>query len=354
MIRRPLKGVDFFGLLERFFVVRNQKAPAICFRIEQTGDTVQRQPLLAPDWPGPVWGDHKRIVVIITHVIGGLGNQIFQYAMGRALSLDKGVPLRLDLQDFEGYTLHNGFELGRVFNIDTATASGSDVRTVLGLRAIGPVRKRLFRSELVRFRGPNLFVDNLFGQRPQIAVASDNCYLMGNWQSEQFFKHIEGTLRGDLQFRSPVVGQNRELVARIQGVTAVSLHVRRGDMASNPAAMAIHGTCTLDYYRRAIGYVAARIAQPEFFVFSDDIPWVQENLQFEFPCHYIDHNKGMESYNDMRLMSLCRHHIIANSSFSWWGAWLNPRQDKIVVAPERWFASEVDSSGIVPATWLRI
>lgn len=279
---------------------------------------------------------------------------MFQYAIGRSLSLGRGVPLRVDIQDFEGYALHNGYELDIVFNIDAQPASSSDVRKALGLRAFGPIRRRLFRRQLASFRGRNLFVDNLFDQQPQISAASDTCYLMGNWQSEKYFKHVEDTIRSDFQFKTPLIGRNAEVAALIKNGVAISLHVRRGDMMANPAAFAVHGICALDYYRRAIEYVTARVAHPEFFIFSDDMPWIRENLHLEQPCHYIEHNKGLESYNDMHLMSLCQHHIIANSSFSWWGAWLNPLGGKIVVAPARWFASEVDSSGIIPPTWIRL
>lgn len=135
----------------------------------------------------------------------------------------------------------------------------------------------------------------------------------------------------------------------------MSLHVRRGDYVSDARTHATLGVCSLDYYRAAVRYIADHVEAPEFFVFSDDIAWAQANLELGHPCHYVDHNRGAESYNDMRLMSLCRHHIIANSSFSWWGAWLNPRADKVVVAPARWFAGGnrvVDD--LFPPGWVRL
>ena len=179
-------------------------------------------------------------------------------------------------------------------------------------------------------------------------------YLMGNWQSEKYFKHAEDSIRSDFSFKTPLTGRNAEVATLIKNSVAVSMHVRRGDMAVNPTAFAVHGLCTLDYYRRAVEYVTARVVHPVFFIFSDDMSWVREHLHVEHPCHYIEHNKGPESYNDMRLMSMCRHHIIANSSFSWWGAWLDPRGDKIVVAPDHWFAAGFDSSDIIPSTWTRM
>jgi len=292
--------------------------------------------------------------VIISHIIGGLGNQMFQYASGRALSLARGVPLRLDTQDFEGYKLHNGFELHRIFNIDAPLADSSDVRQVLGLRAFSPLRRKLFHKGFVKFRGEHLIVDSLSKHRYHLQDMPDVCYLMGNWQSERYFAQISNTIRADFSFRVLLAGKNNELAEFIGKVNAVSLHVRRGDIASNPASLAVHGLCSLDYYLRAIEHVATKLTKPEFVIFSDDMNWVRENLHINYPCHYIDHNKGLESYNDMRLMSLCRHHILANSSFSWWGAWLNPKTDKIVVAPHRWFAANYDSSDIVPSSWTQM
>jgi hypothetical protein len=292
--------------------------------------------------------------MIITHVIGGLGNQMFQYAAGRALSLARRGQLCLDTQDFEGYTLHNGFELHRIFNIDVPLATARDVRQVLKWRAFSPLRRKLFHTRFAKFRGERLFVDSLSNHRYQLADMPDTCYLMGNWQSERYFVQVADTIRADFSFKVLPSGRNAELANLIGKTTAVSLHVRRGDIALNPASLAVHGLCPLDYYRRAIEYVIARIAKSEFLIFSDDMAWVRENLQVNYPCHYVDHNKGLDSYNDMRLMSLCHHHIIANSSFSWWGAWLNPNVDKIVVAPQRWFAANYDSSDIVPSSWIQM
>jgi hypothetical protein len=279
---------------------------------------------------------------------------MFQYTAGRALALERGVPLCLDIQDFAGYKLHNGYELDRVFNVKTRLASDSDLKEVLGWRAYSPIRRRLFRKQLTTFRGARLFVDTQLTSWRQINEMPDTCYLMGNWQTEKYFEKVKETIRADFSFRLPLVGRNDELAEQIGNSNAVSLHVRRGDIAVNPASLAIHGLCSLDYYRRAIEYVAARVSKPTFFIFSDDMPWVRENLHIEHSCHYIDHNQSVESYNDMRLMSLCQHHIIANSSFSWWGAWLNPQEGKLVVAPQRWFAADFDSSDIVPVAWAKI
>ncbi len=176
-------------------------------------------------------------------------------------------------------------------------------------------------------------------------------YLMGYWQSERYFADVAQTIRTDFTFRQPMIGRNHELVEEIGAVNAVSLHVRRGDYANNLRTKATHGVCPLDYYEAAIRYIAERVEAPHYFVFSDDMEWVRANLRIQLPCSYVDHNQGAESYNDMRLMSLCKHHIIANSSFSWWGAWLNPCDDKVVVAPKNWFANSNDTKDLLPFGW---
>jgi hypothetical protein len=292
--------------------------------------------------------------MIISHLIGGLGNQMFQYAAARALSLKRNVPLYLDVQDFNGYALHNGYELNDVFNINTQLAGNAELKGVLGWRACSPIRKKLYRPQLSKFRGKRMVVDTQFSSWRQLNEMPNDCYLMGNWQTEHYFNDCQEVIRADFSFRLPSTSINAALKEQINNVMAISLHVRRGDYLANPSSLAFHGLCSLDYYRRAISYISDRVVNPVFYIFSDDIPWVRENLSIEFPCHYVDHNNGDQSYNDMRLMSLCQHHIIANSSFSWWGAWLNPSIDKIVIAPSQWVLSDFDTSDIVPSSWVKL
>lgn len=290
--------------------------------------------------------------MIIDHVIGGLGNQMFQYAVGRALSATKGVPLRLDTRDFGDYDLHNGYELERVFNVSAQIASVADLRRVIGWRASPRVLHALRRNALYFLRGPRFVVEPGFSYWPAIVHVPDDCYLQGYWQSEKYFRNCAATIRADFSFKIPPDQRNEELAGRVSDCNAVSLHVRRGDYATNPATLARHGLCPPEYYHRAVRHISAHVAQPVFIVFSDDVAWAKKNIVIAAPCIFVDHNRGAESYNDMRLMSLCRHHIIANSSFSWWGAWLNARPDKIVVAPKRWFVNSSDLSDLYPPDWV--
>lgn len=292
--------------------------------------------------------------MIIVNLIGGLGNQMFQYATGRALSLRLSQPLRLDISGFDGYGLHQGFELSRVFKCDPEIATEDEIRDLLGWRASRAARKILLRPAFRWLQGTRLAVEPHFHYWSGISELTCNAYLAGYWQSDKYFSDASETIRADFTFRPPLSKQNAELAGRIGQTTAVSLHVRRGDYVSDAKANAAHGLCSLDYYRAAVLHIAAHVERPEFFVFSDDIAWVKANLKINFPCCYVDHNQGAASYNDMRLMSLCGHHIIANSSFSWWGAWLNPNPGKIVVAPRKWFANDKSVEDLFPAGWVLI
>jgi len=279
---------------------------------------------------------------------------MFQYAAGRALALEHDQPLLLDVSGFHGYGLHQGFELQRVFSCPVEIATEAEVRSMLGWQYAAGIRWILARPALAAFRRIGFVVEPHFHYWSGIKNVARKCYLSGYWQSEKYFLDAAPVIRADFTFKSPLVGSNMVLAEQICKVNSVSLHVRRGDYASNPKTMATHGLCSLDYYRAAIRYVSARVEQPEFFVFSDDVNWVNDNLKMDFPCQYVDNNCGADSYNDMHLMSLCRHQIIANSSFSWWGAWLNSNTDKIVIAPGKWFANGNNTADLLPQGWVSL
>ena len=279
---------------------------------------------------------------------------MFQYAAGRARSLEMCVPFRLDISCFTKYELHQGFEIQRIFSCASDIASKDDLRRVMGWQSSSVIRRFLLRSDMALFRRKEFVVEPNLHYWPQIIKVPSDCYLVGYWQSEKYFLEVADQIRKDFSFRLPIKNQNVKLAKHIKQVNAVSLHIRRGDYANNPKTEAIHGLCSLDYYRQSIRYIGERVQQPHFFVFSDDIAWVKSNLKIEFTHQYVDHNHGAESYNDMRLMSLCQNHIIANSTFSWWGAWLNPYIDKIVIAPKRWFANETNTQDLIPQSWVRL
>lgn len=292
--------------------------------------------------------------MIVSRVIGGLGNQMFQYAVGRALSLERSQPLSLDVSGFVGYGLHQGYELKKVFACAVEAASKADIRKVLGWQSLPAVQRIVSRPLFARIRSAEYVVEPHFHYWHGIKFVSDNVYLSGYWQSEKYFKSQADVIRADFTFQGQLNARNAEISEQIRRTNAVSLHVRRGDYVTNEKTAATHGVCSLDYYRAAIEYIESHIKKPTFFIFSDDPEWVKMNFRIDCPYVHVDHNQGSESYNDMYLMSLCRHHIIANSSFSWWGAWLNPVSDKIVIAPRRWFANENDVSDLFPEGWVTL
>lgn len=291
--------------------------------------------------------------MIILHLAGGLGNQMFQYAFGRANAKKIGADLKLELTN-PTLIIHNGFELERIFIIQASEATQADMQAVLGIYRHRLIRKvfkatglsKIFKSPCIE--EPHFHFNAAFLNIP------DNSYVSGYWQSEKYFLEIENEIHSDFVFKLPMSQQNADVAETISKTNSVSLHVRRNDFANNSRINATHGLCSLEYYQAAIRYVTEQVEQPHFFIFSDDIAWAKENLKIDFPHQCIDHNKGLESYNDMRLMSLCKHNIIANSSFSWWGAWLNNNPQKIVVAPKNWFSNKSNIEDLIPKSWVRL
>jgi len=292
--------------------------------------------------------------VIISHIIGGLGNQMFQYAAGRALALRLQESQYLDLDGFSDYRLHQGFELTDVFLCNVPIVTKDQIRNEFGWRCSEKIRPLLLKPLLKWLRSPHFVVEPHFHYWSGFSQINCSCYLYGYWQSEKYFKPIADIIRQDFKFRHDLQARNLELARQMAACTAVSLHVRRGDYVSDAKTNNTHGLCSLTYYRDAVAHITEHVSSPHFFIFSDDIEWCREHLNLDFPATYIDHNTGDDSYRDMQLMSLCDHHIIANSSFSWWGAWLNPSPEKIVIAPIRWFSAGYQTDDLVPSEWIRL
>jgi len=289
--------------------------------------------------------------MIVTQIYGGLGNQMFQYAAGRALSLAHQEALGLDTSEFDSYALHQGFELTRVFGLNTPQLSREQLRQSFGWRVLPLAQRLAARWPHFHLADQRMVLEPHLDYWPGMANVPAHAYLRGYWQSDRYFQACPDTIRADFQFKDPLQGQALAWAEHMQAVPSVSLHIRRGDYVANPATLAYHGMCSPDYYRQAVDAMAAQVNHPEFFVFSDDLPWARENFKLPYPVHYVDGNVGAASYRDMQLMSLCRHHIIANSSYSWWGAWLNARANKHVMAPARWFAARPTPEGLYPETW---
>lgn len=293
--------------------------------------------------------------MIIVRISGGLGNQMFQYAMARSICSARQVELKIDLRSFENYPLHHGYELERVFGIGLANADRIDFSNLLGWRDYPLVLSLMSRRKMKWARGRHIVVEPQFRYWPDVKNVNDESYLYGFWQSEKYFQDTSHVIRNDFKFEQPLFGENAETLERILNCNSISLHIRRADYASDKNTLATHGLCSLEYYRNAVNYVSARVEAPEFFVFSDEISWAKDNLKMDYPCHFVANNNNRTSFNDMHLMSRCGSHIIANSSFSWWGAWLNPNPKKIVIAPRKWFVTDrFDTSDLLPDHWIKL
>jgi hypothetical protein len=295
-------------------------------------------------------------LMIIVRLTGGLGNQLFQYAFGRRQAIASGAELKLDISyyaanymDGRKYRLNN-------FNIVEDIATVSETESLAGrqYRGLAGRLERALRNRL------NLHKKSIVREQgcsfdPKALKKTDNVYLDGYWQSEKYFSDIKDILHRELTVRNTQDVVNRSIAARMDQTESVSMHIRRGDYISNAVFHKIHGVCALDYYESAVERLLEKTDDPHFFVFSDDIEWCRGNLKQDYPITYVDHNGEDKDYEDLRLMSHCKHHIIANSSFSWWGAWLSSNPCKIVIAPDKWFNDpHKDSKDIVPDSWQRI
>lgn len=294
----------------------------------------------------------KGTVMIVVRLMGGLGNQMFQYAAGRRLAHVSGVPLKLDLSWFRSAARATPRSYGlHPFAIAEAFASDAE------LARIAAPAKRL-AGLIARFTPLYLpyLKEKHFHFDPGLLKPRRNAYLDGYWQSEKYFSDIRDIIASELTVREPAQGMNRELAELMADpeLTSVSLHVRRGDYVSSPKVSSLHGSCSPQYYAKAMELIACRVPRPHFYVFSDDPQWAGDNLPTSHPCTFVRHNGPEHAHEDMRLMTLCRHHIIANSTFSWWGAWLCRNADKIVIAPRQWFAQAgFDASDVAPESWTR-
>ncbi|MBD2699762.1 alpha-1,2-fucosyltransferase [Spirosoma sp. BT702] len=288
--------------------------------------------------------------MVISVLAGGLGNQLFQYAFGFRMARQLQTELRLERHMLESQTLARlrnytprQYELD-VFGITNAEASWSD--TLLSLS-----RTLLSGHQVVLLR------ESEPATLAKVSARTKDVLCVGYWQSEDYFKSESEALRTQLRFQKRPSDATLAVADSIRThPNATFVHIRRGDYVTNAITNQHHGVCGEAYYQQAVRYVRERAADTHFFVFSDDQTWVKRELgALLSPATFIEHNKGADSWQDMYLMSLCRNAIVANSSFSWWGAWLNGQSERIVVAPQRWFAADKSSyPSVVPPHWITV
>jgi hypothetical protein len=292
---------------------------------------------------------------VVAHLNGGMGNQMFQYAAGLALAARHQAELMLDINWFEQSKGAAGVTQ-RAYALAAFSLSAQLVRPAgqpsLVLRALRKLRH--YVSRIPGAEGE--YHEKSFRYDADFFSTPLPVQLHGYFQSQRYFSGVENVLRETFATPRVMSAATRAMLARIQGKNAICVHVRRGDYVSNPTASAFHGLCGLDYYAQGLRHVLADgTDDAECFVFSDDPQWVRDNMRLPLPTTVVDINGPEAAHEDLWLMAACRHFVIANSSLSWWGAWLGSHPQKRVVAPLAWFkGAQHDISDLIPAEWVQL
>lgn len=289
--------------------------------------------------------------MIIGKLSVGLGSQMFQYAFARRTALANNTDLKFDRSDDKidyGKT-YIGIE---VFNVAGSVATEKEIARFKKFeRKKGKINffHNLFADENKYFKNKKHTFD------PACLNVGSDAYLEGFWLSEKYFKDIKDVLLKDFTPKATDEYYDK-MLTEINSANAVSIHVRRGDYVTNPGVNKHHGVTGLDYYYQAMKLIEEKTKDPVYFIFSDDLDWVKSNLKTSRPVHYVQQtDPDRKSYQDMLLMSRCQHNITANSSFSWWGAWLNQNKNKIVCTPKKWYNDpNRDISDYIPESWIKL
>ena len=291
--------------------------------------------------------------MIIIHIIGGLGNQMFQYAFAYALSKKRQTDLKLDITGFNHYDLRS-YRL-HAYTIKETFASKREINTgkYLSENTVQYLIRILKRKR--RETATTYYEEKHFHVTNTILDMTDAVYFAGYWQSEKYFVEYRAELLNIFRLKNPLLETSQTFLHSIHATNSVSVHIRRGDYVTDPTTNDFHGTCDLNYYQNAVEYVKNCVENPHYFIFSDDLDWAKDHLHFFDQKTFIEYEYDAIDYEEMYLMSQCKHNIIANSSFSWWGAWLNQNAEKIIIAPKKWFnAPSINTSDLLPSAWIQL
>ena len=273
---------------------------------------------------------------------GGLGNQMFQFATGFSIAKKNNVRLSLDLRYINRRQLFNGFELEKIFNIYSKV---SFLNKPLSFNTLN--FKEILNIIDVTYYN---FKEPHFHYASNILNISNHSFLDGYWQSEMYFKDYTKEIKKIFNFSDQLNEQNILIGDDINRNNSISIHIRRGDFLLKRNNS--HYVNLKEYYLKSIYESSKNFKNPKYFIFTDDPSWAVDNFVLDHPYIVVDINLGTRSFLDMYLMSLCKANIIANSSFSWWGAWLNNNKDKIIYAPKKWFKDKsICTDDLIPNSW---
>ena len=290
---------------------------------------------------------------------GGLGNQLFQYATGLSIAQHNMARLVLDLSWFDivhkmSDTTMRKYALAP-FGVKAEILQKRRVGILSEANIVKRIFNRISRKLTIQWKGPQVVNERGFRFDPSVFQLSCPITLNGYWQSPKYFDNISDDIRnifGTARMLSP---ESLSVMTKILNSEAICAHVRRGDYVTNRQAAETHGLCDLEYYRKGIQIAAEGLTSPHCFVFSDDPGWVRENFDVSVPITVVDVNGADDAHQDLWLMAACQRFVIANSSLSWWGAYLSNAPEKIVVAPKNWFAGKThDTTDLIPVDWRRI
>jgi hypothetical protein len=294
-------------------------------------------------------------MTIYSYLQGGLGNQLFQYAIARALSEQYQVGIALDRSWFD--TQHEG-ATPRQFQLDLL-----NIPQINYSKDLFPKKTGRLRSFVQNYLSNDAFVfyqKSAFDFDSRLLhlknIRNRNLYLFGYWQGFRYIQSIHSILQKDFELRAEISTHYQPLLKKIIASESIMLHIRRGDYVSSPSAAQIHGALSIDYYLKAIEVMQLRKSDGHFFIFSDDLAWARTMLPANLPVTFIENSADENAAaQELQLMRACKNHIIANSSLSWWGAWLTNNSDGLVIAPNRWMAdSSLDLGNLLPSKWYRL
>jgi DNA-binding Lrp family transcriptional regulator len=294
--------------------------------------------------------------MVVVRLNGGLGNQLFQYAAGFALAKKNGDVLKLDIGNYlrekNSRDIYRNFDL-EDFLITAELGSLNEVRDLKNPYGIFSSVKRLFEKKILK----KFYID----WHPEVLKRKGSIYLEGYFQSENYFLEIRNEIFGQFRLKPELYFKITSYIEEIkQHPVSISLHVRRGDYAENPRTREFHLVCDISYYERAIAEMQKIYPDMHLYIFSDDTEWVIENLPINAPATYISNkflDKSLKPSQELVLMSHCDHHILSNSSFSWWAAYLNLNPNKKVVAPSKWFGpayEHFNTKDLLPKSWIKL
>jgi len=292
---------------------------------------------------------NKEVTVLL---MGGLGNQLFQIAAAKAISQKLSCKLLID-KSHPSINTHPFLLDAFSFEYETVKENHSYMKKH---RKYISVFNKIYKNFKINFGSKFFYIEKDYSFQENFFKINEGKFLFGYFQSEKYFIQISKIIKEMFQIKTELSEENKFWVNKIKQYNSISLHIRRGDYISNPSAKLLHNSCfESNYYQEAINYITKYVQNPFFMIFSDEPDWIRKNFKIDFPYEIIGHDQKEQSYEDLRLMSLCKHNIIANSTFSWWGAWLNENPDKIVIAPKKWFnISSVDTKDIIPDAWVKL